>query len=114
MNKRSAVLIAAGLVLTLAIGGLAVSLGLTGPTPVNAAGPARPERVVKVERRTVTIRRKAESPSASNVVLSAPASDPSRGDDSDDGYDEDESEHESEHESESHEDPEEVESEDVG
>lgn len=113
MNKRSAVLIAAGLVLTLAIGGLAVSLGLTGPAPVDAAGPVRPERVVKVERRTVTIRRKAESPSA-NVVLSAPASDPSRGDDSDDGYDEDESEHESEHESESHEDPEEVESEDVG
>lgn len=110
MKKRSAVLIAAGLVLVMAIGGLAVSLGLTGPAPVDAAGPVRPERVVKVERRTVTIRRKAESPSASNVVLSAPASDPSRGDDSDDGYDEDESEHESE----SHEDPEEVESEDVG
>ena len=37
MNERSAVLIAAGLVLTLGIGGLAVSLGLTGPSPVNAA-----------------------------------------------------------------------------
>ena len=107
MNKRSAVLIAAGLVLTLAIGGLAVSLGLTGPTPVNAAGPVRPERVVKVESRTVTIHRKAESPSAATITLSAPASDPSMGDDSDDGY-------ESEHESESHEDFDEAESEDVG
>ena len=64
MNKRSAVLIAAGLVLTLGIGGLAVSLGLTGPSPVNAAGPVRPERVVKVERRTVTIHQKAKPASA--------------------------------------------------
>ncbi|HEX6264557.1 MAG TPA: hypothetical protein VF036_04675 [Actinomycetota bacterium] len=110
MNKRSAVLIAAGLVLTLAIGGLAVSLGLTGPTPVNAAGPARPERVVKVERRTVTIHQKAGSPSAATVMLSAPASDPAIDGDSDDGYDEDASEHEDE----SHEESEEVESEDVG
>ncbi len=108
MNKRSAVLIAAGLVLTLAIGGLAVSLGLTGPTPVNAAGPVRPERVVKVESRTVTIHRKAESrPPRATITLSAPAADPSMGDDSDDGY-------ESEHESESHEDFDEAESEDVG
>lgn len=109
MNKRSAVLIAAGLVLTLAIGGLAVSLGLTGPTPVNAAGPARPERVVKVERRTLTIHRKAESPPAATVMLSTPASGPALGE-SDDGYDEDESEHEDE----SHEDFDEVESEDLG
>ena len=59
MNKRSAMLIAAGLVFTLGIGGLAVSLGLTGPAPVNAAA-AGPERVVKVERRTVTVHRTAE------------------------------------------------------
>jgi hypothetical protein len=107
MNKRSAVLIAAGLVLTLAIGGLSVSLGLSGPTPVNAAGPVRPERVVKVERRTVTIHRKAEAPSAGTITLSTSASEPFTGDDSDDGY-------ETEHESESHEDFEEVESGDIG
>jgi hypothetical protein len=110
MNKRSAVLVAAGLVFTLAIGGLAVSLGLTGPTPVDAAGSVRPERVVKVERRTVTIHRKADPASASTIVLSAPASNAAAGDDSDDGY-------ESEHESESFEDLEdfgEVESEDAG
>ena len=61
MNKRSAMLIAAGLVLTLGIGGLAVSLGLTGPAPVNAADAARPERVVRVERRTVTVHRTADA-----------------------------------------------------
>lgn len=60
MNKRSAMLIAAGLVFTLGIGGLAVSLGLTGPAAVNAADGLRPERVVKVERRTVTVHRTAE------------------------------------------------------
>ena len=107
MNKRSAVFIAAGLVLTLGIGGLAVSLGLTGPPPVSAAGPVRPERVVKVEQRTVTIHQKAKPASPATITLSAPASDPAIGDESDDGY-------ENEHESESHEDFDEAESEDVG
>ena len=107
MNKRSAVLIAAGLVLTLAIGGLAVSLGLTGPTPVNAVETARPERVVKVERRTVTVHRKAKASSAATIVLSAPAPSSSMGDDAGDGY-------EGEHEGESHEDLSEMESEDLG
>jgi len=72
MNKRSAILIAAGLVFTLGIGGLAVSLGLTGPAPVNAAA-ARAERVVKVERRTVTLHRTAEGTTQSS--LSSPRSD---------------------------------------
>jgi hypothetical protein len=94
VNKRSAVLIAAGLVLTLGIGGLAVSLGLTGPTPVNAVESARPERIVKVERRTVTIHRKAKAPSAT-TVLSAAAPGSGMGEDSIDGY-------ESEHESQDH------------
>jgi hypothetical protein len=107
MNKRSAVLIASGLVLTLAIGGLAVSLGLTGPAPVNAAGSVRPERAVRVERKTVTIRRQAGSASAEPVMLSARTSGASTGEDSDDRY-------ESEDESDSYEDFEEVESEDEG
>ena len=54
MNKRSAMLIAAGLVLTLGIGGLAVSLGLTGPAPAGAAETAQAQRVVKAQARTVT------------------------------------------------------------
>jgi hypothetical protein len=105
VNKRSAVLIAAGLVLTLGIGGLAVSLGLAGPTPVNAVESARPERIVKVERRTVTVHRKAKAPSATTVVLSAPAPGSEMGDDSSEGD-------ESEHDSESHEDFSDMESED--
>lgn len=105
MNKRSALLIAAGLVLTLGIGGLAVSLGLTGPTPLDAVETARPERVVKVERRTVTVHRKAKVPSPTTVVLSAPAPGSTMGDDSSEGD-------ESEHESESHEDFSDMESED--
>lgn len=72
MNKRSAMLIAAGLVLTLGIGGLAVSLGLTGPAPVNAADAVRPERVVKVERRTVTLHRTADA--ATQISPSPPRS----------------------------------------
>jgi hypothetical protein len=107
VNKRSAVLIAAGLVLTLGIGGLAVWLGLTGPTPVNAVETARPERVVKVERRTVTVHRKAKATSAATVVLSAPVPGSGMGDDSGDRY-------EGEHESESHEDLSDMESEDHG
>jgi hypothetical protein len=107
VNKRSAVLIAAGLVLTLGIGGLAVSLGLTGPTPVNAVETARPERVVKVERRTVTVHRKAKASSAATVVLSAPAPSAGMADGSGDGY-------EGEHESESHDDFSDLESEDLG
>jgi len=72
MNKRSAMLIAAGLVFTLGIGGLAVSLGLTGPAPVNAADAAGPEPVVKVERRTVTVHRTADA--AAQTSLSSPRS----------------------------------------
>jgi hypothetical protein len=71
MNKRSAVFIAGGLVLLMAVGGLAVSLGLTGPTPVNAAGPVRPERVVKVERKTVTVHRKAKPAAGSAIQVFA-------------------------------------------
>jgi hypothetical protein len=76
MNKRSAMLIAAGLVLTLGIGGLAVSLGLTGPAAVNAADAARAERVVRVERRTVTVDRTADAAAgaATQMSLSSPTS----------------------------------------
>jgi len=95
MNKRSAMLIAAGLVLTLGIGGLAVSLGLTGPTPVSAAA-AGPERVVKVERRTVTVHRTADPARGAATQISSTAS----GSDDLDG--EHEGEDDQEHEIEDH------------
>lgn len=91
MNKRSAVLIAAGLVLTLGIGGLAVSLGLTGPA-AGAADLAEPQQVVEVSRRTVT----TPQPTSGNAAPASEASDGS-------GDHEDEDEHEDEHESEDHE-----------
>ena len=46
MNLRWAMLFGAGVVFTLGIGGLAVSLGLTVPAAVNAADVLRPESVV--------------------------------------------------------------------
>jgi hypothetical protein len=107
MNKRSAVLIALGLVLTLGIGGLAVSLGLTGPSPVSAVS-ARPERVVKVQRKTVTVHPKAATPSAVSLSVAAPSSNVE--DDSFENF-EDEQGDEMEHESEDHEELDEFETE---
>jgi hypothetical protein len=97
MNKRSAMLIAVGLVLTLGIGGLAVSLGLTGPAPAAAAEEAQAQRIVKVERRTVTADGTADAAlgAAAQISLSSPSSvdpdDVGEGHESEDdhGFDED-------------------------
>ena len=63
MNKRSAMLIAGGLVLAMGLAALAVSLGITGPTPAVAAQ-GRGTPIVRVERRTVTVHGGADAPSA--------------------------------------------------
>ena len=80
MHKRSALAIAAGLVLTLIVGGLAVAVGMTGPT-VSSAVPrverrSSPEPIVRTIRRTVTVHEKAD-PKPGEVVqiaASTPAS----------------------------------------
>jgi len=58
MNKRSALMLSAALVLTLIVGGLAVATGVTGPTVSNAVPRAErrssPEPIVRTVRRTVT------------------------------------------------------------
>lgn len=77
MNKRSALLVAAGLVLTLIVGGLAVAVGLTGPS-VSSAVPrvdrrAESEPVVRTVRRTVTVHKKAEAKAGEVVQIAAPA-----------------------------------------
>ena len=57
MNKRSALMVAAGLILTLVVGGLAVAIGLTGPSVSSAVPRARRaavEPMVRTVRRTVT------------------------------------------------------------
>jgi hypothetical protein len=64
MNKRSAMLIAAGLVMTLIVGGVAISVGLTGPTSSKAAlrtSTRKAKPIVKVKKRTVTVHRQGEA-----------------------------------------------------
>jgi hypothetical protein len=109
MNKRSALMLSAGLVLTLIVGGLAVATGLTGPTVSNAVPRAQrsstSEPVVRTVRRTVTVHKKADAKPGQVVRVAAPAatagtsgssgtsgtsgSDDAYGDD--DGYEDDDS-----------------------
>ena len=72
MNRRSAMLMAAGMVLTLMIGGAAISAGLIGPaasaaTPRTARHLKAPKPIVKTIRKTVTVHKKS-SPTASAAI----------------------------------------------
>ncbi len=77
MNKRSALMLSAALVLTLIVGGLAVATGLTGPTVSNAVPRAErrasSEPVVRTVRRTVTVHKKADAKPGEVVRIAAPA-----------------------------------------
>jgi hypothetical protein len=71
MNKRSAMAIAAGMVVALMVGAAAVSIGLGGPGTA-AAGTARAagNPVVRTSHRTVTIHKPAkDSPAPRTVVI---------------------------------------------
>jgi hypothetical protein len=117
MNKRSALMLSAGLVLTLIVGGLAVATGLTGPTVSNAVPRAQrsstSEPVVRTVRRTVTVHKKADAKPGQVVRVAAPAATSgtsgvsgTSGDDDaydDDGYEDDDSAEEQE-DQEDHED----------
>ena len=74
MNKRSAVLVASGLVLTLIVGGFAVAVGLTGPS-VSSAVPHAEQRsaepLVRTVRRTVTVHQTADPKPAEVVQIPA-------------------------------------------
>jgi len=121
MNKRSALMLSAGLVLTLIVGGLAVATGLTGPSVSNAVPRAQrsstSEPVVRTVRRTVTVHKKADAKPGQVVRVASPAStsgtsgtsstDDTYGDDDDyedDDSAEDQEDHEDENEQEDHED----------
>jgi hypothetical protein len=72
MNKRSAMLLAAGLVMTLIVGGVAMMVGLTGPTPSQAAPRAghrqkAPKPIIKTVKHTVTVHKKGEATSAATT-----------------------------------------------
>jgi hypothetical protein len=89
MNKRSAVIVAAGLVVALTAGGLALDRGVLGPstTTAEASGTSLPRQKPKIRtiEKTVKIHRKAKAASTSgdagNAVSSSPGSSASWSDD---------------------------------
>jgi hypothetical protein len=100
MNKRSAVIAAAGLVVALTAGGVALDRGMLGPSPTtaeaSAASRAPGKPTIRTIEHTVKIHRKANSSGTANrspAVSSTPAS-------GDAWADDDAFEHEFEHESE--------------
>ena len=109
MNKRSAMLMAAGLILTLIVGGVAMSVGLTGPTP-SEAGPRADRRqktavpIIKTVKHTVTVHKRGSATSATGTATGTSGSnsagsvsgsiDDNHGSDGDDdGYGEDHGDH---------------------
>ncbi len=91
MNKRSAMMMAAGLVVALIAGGFALTNGLVGPQPSSAvaSGKAATKKpLVRTVRRTVKVHRQARSTAASGTATSLVGSsgswsgDDSYGDDS--------------------------------
>ncbi len=76
MNKRSAMLMAAGLVLAMVVAGIAITAGLTGPSASAAAPravrhhPLKP--IVKTVHTTQTVHRKAPGSSVVTRSTSAP------------------------------------------
>ena len=107
MKKRSASMVAAGLIFTLVVGGLAVAIGMTGPSVGNGvpqADRSATEPVVRTVRRTLTVHKQAESGSPEVVQLAATAAaspSPSGSDDSSaSGYEDNESEESESEESE--------------
>jgi hypothetical protein len=112
MNKRSAMVVAAGLVAALMAGGTALSFSLAGGTAAAQDG-GRVRPIVKTERRTVTIHKKAKAKPAEVVMVSAPSTssttDVSGSSAGDDGHETEsdayEDEQESEHEDDGFESP---------
>lgn len=112
MNKRSAMMVAAGLVLAMLVAGMAVAAGFTGPEASAGGSRAttdeiqRREPKVRTITETVTVHRKAEAsdddtlaPVVVTQTPSAPTSTSSPSDDfDDDGYEDED------HEGEDHED----------
>jgi hypothetical protein len=111
MNKRSAMMVAAGLVLAMLVAGMAVAAGFTGPEASAGGSRAttdeiqRREPKVRTITETVTVHRKAEasdqgtlSPVVVTQTPSAPASTSSSSDDFGDD------EYEDEYEGQDHED----------
>jgi len=75
MNKRSAMMVAAGLVLTLVVGGVAVAVGMTGPSASSAQPKLTHKKnkpIIKTTKKTVTVHKKA--PAQPGTVVTVPSS----------------------------------------
>ena len=79
MTKRSAMLVAAGIVMALVAGGIGMSLGQIGPASAAATTtettPKHQRPIVRRHVRTITIHKKAKSPAPApqQIVVPAPA-----------------------------------------
>lgn len=104
MTKRSAMLIAAGLVAALGVGAMALSIGLSGNGTAAASDARKQDPIVRTIHRTVTVEKKAKGDGVVQVITldatsgstsssSSSSSEPVESESSDDGF---ESESESE------------------
>jgi hypothetical protein len=78
MNRKSALFVAAGMVLTMVVAAAAMTMGIAGPSKAdaNVARPARQKPIVKTVVDTVTIHKKAKASGATTgttVVRTADA-----------------------------------------
>ena len=77
MNKRSAMMVAAGLVLTLVVGGVAVAVGMTGPEASSAQSKLSHKKnkpIIKTTKKTITVHKKGQAPAGAVVTLPAASS----------------------------------------
>jgi hypothetical protein len=89
MNKRSAIVVALGLVAALVIGGVGFTMGMTGPA-ASLASVRDPAPKVRTIHRTVTVHRPAQGSGAAVVgVTQAPTVVAGAVGDDDDGYEDD-------------------------
>ena len=72
MNKRSAIVVALGLVAALVIGGVGFAVGMTGPAP-SVASVRQPAPTVRTIHRTVTVHRPASTSAFATGTPSATA-----------------------------------------
>lgn len=99
MNKRSAMMAAAGLVLAMLVAGMAVAAGFTGPeaaasgSKVTTGDLQRPEPKVRTITETVTVHRDAKPSDETTpppvVITQAPSAPTSATTTSDDAYEDD-------------------------
>jgi hypothetical protein len=95
MTKRSAMLIAAGLVAALGVGAMALSIGLSGNGTAAASDARKQDPIVRTIHRTVTVEKKAKGDGAVQVITldatsgsssSSSSSEPVESESSDDGF----------------------------